>query len=231
MMSLVIEDFLSVEMGVPGPRGVDPVLNPAGDGGDPGIRDGRLGEFNADNDTGIYSWVQSDPSANYAVNYARGAFLARNYGGASFVRAVVQNEFTGRDAIEAALDALRMRVTYRESMSQWAAAVLVSDETIVPWDGGNLDSVYNAGGWFESSIDGVLYRLGSINLYNHEVVDGGTVLSGPRVFTGTSVGTATVRPGGSVVYYQGGSGLTGSHEWSLSIGPHTDVVVVAKAAM
>jgi hypothetical protein len=230
LASMVIEDLVSYQMEVPGPRGVDPMLYPAGTAGPTGIVDGWLGHFNAYNDTGIYEWDFDDPQANYAVNYGFGSFLARNHGGAPFIRALVHNDFVDELAIEAAFEAVGDRTTLREALSEWAAAVLTSDERIVPWEGGDLDSVYNAGQWFESTVDSITYRLGSINLYNHVSGSGVSAVEGPQVYSGDDLGNGDTQEAASVVYYQAGSSATGKLEWEISLGANTDLVVVAKAA-
>ncbi len=230
MASVITEDLVAYQMGVPGPRGVSPIDFPAGTSGTAGNAVGWLPYFNANNDIGAYAWDLGDPAPNYAVNYGLGAFLVRNYGGAQFARELVQNSYVDENAIQAAFDALGYRLRYREALSRWAAAVLTSDEVIVPWADGGLDAGYNAGKWFESTVGSATYRLGSINLFNYEIDDGGSVLGGPRIYTSGPIGSDTSRPAASVVYYQAGSSLSGTLEWQITLGADTDLVVVAKAA-
>jgi len=223
MLSLITEDIVAFDMGVPGPRGVDP--NTVADGSDQpaGNTGGWLGYFNEYNDEGLYAWDFDDPIANYAVTYGLGSFLVRNYGGPELARAAVQNGYVGTGAIEQALNDVRARTTYREALSRWAAGVLISNEQIDPTSSDAPDGVYNTGTWFEYGLDGAVYHLGSINLFNHD----SSAVSGPKV--GTNL-PASDRPAGSAVYFRAGAGLTGTHEWTINIGPTTDVVVVVKQA-
>ena len=57
-----------------------------------------------------------------AINYALGAYLARNYGGAELFRKIVQSESSGVDAIESALSDLGHDVSFGELLANWAAA-------------------------------------------------------------------------------------------------------------
>jgi len=230
MASMITEDLVSYQMEVPGPRGVSPVTHSAGTSGAPGNASGWVPFFNGNNDIGVYTWDLSDPAPNYGINYGLGAFLVRNFGGALFVRELVQNPYTDVAAIQGVFDELGYRVSYREALSQWAAAVLTSDEVIVPWEGDGLDAVYNAGGWFESMVGTTVYRLGSINLFNYEYSDGASMLIGPRIYTGGQIGSDSSRPPASVVYYEAGTALSGTLEWQITLGRNTDLVVVAKSA-
>jgi ferredoxin len=212
-----------------GPRGVDPLDLPAGGAGDPGNTSGWLPYFNGSNDVSLTAWSSSDPIPSYAIAYAFGAFLARNYGGAAFLRAVVHNRESGTGAIDEALDSLGYRETYREILSRWAAAVILSDEEDAPADPPEGEVSYNAGTWFESSEGGETFLLGSINLYNYLSQQDG-LLEGPKIYSGSVVGVDLSRPGSSVVYYKVGAGITGTHEWDISLGERTDLVVVARPA-
>lgn len=227
LLSLVVEDLVSHRLDSTGPRGVDPEDYPAGTAGSADNTRGWLGIFNANNDIGIYEWDGSDPGKNYAVNYAFGAFLARNYGGVDLVRETVRNSFTGVQAIE---EAFGWRPRFRDVLSEWAAAVLTSDEEIDPAGWGSLDAVYNPGEWVETASDSTTFRLGSINLYNHTGSSETGVVTGPRVYPGNPDGTAELRPPGSVIYYQAADNVTGRIEWDIALGATTDLVVVAKAA-
>ena len=118
------------------------------------------------NDIQVTRWNSS--IANYAINYALGAYLARTYGGAELFSHIVQSDRAGVDAIEAALDALGHDVSFAEVMANWAAANLLSDNTEAP-----VPYRYNPGTWTTSHAGGQEFRLGSINLYNYVFVPGG----------------------------------------------------------
>ena len=100
--------------------------------------------------------------ANYAINYAMGAYLARTYGGAELFSEIVQSDQSGIDAIDAALQALGHDVSFAEVLADWAVATLLSDNTAAP-----APYRYNPGTWTTSRAGGEEFRLGSINLYNY----------------------------------------------------------------
>ncbi len=158
--SEVAEDLVADKMMVSGPRGVasdDPTA------GEPGNSDGRLPYYNLFNDIQVTAW--NGVIANYAVNYALGAYLARTYGGAELFRAIVQSDRSGVDAIEAALAALGHDVSFGQVLADWAIATLLSDSTAAPHP-----YRYNPGTWSTSRSGGERFRLGSINLYHYRYV-------------------------------------------------------------
>ena len=157
MASEVGEDLIADKLKVNGPRGVaydDPTA------GRPGNERGRLPYYNLFNDIQVTAW--GGKIANYAVNYALGAYLARTYGGAELFSEIVQSGNAGVDAIEAALAAGGHEVTFGEVLADWGVATLLSDRTAVP-----SRYRYNAGTWSVSHAGGEEYRLGSIDLYNY----------------------------------------------------------------
>ena len=157
MASEVGEDLIADKLKVNGPRGVaydDPTA------GAPGNERGRLPYYNLFNDIQVTAW--GGKIANYAVNYALGAYLARTYGGAELFSEIVQSGSAGVVAIESALAAGGHEVTFGEVLADWGAATLLSDRTVVP-----SRYRYNAGTWSMSHAGGEEYRLGSIDLYNY----------------------------------------------------------------
>ena len=158
MASEVAEDLVARQSRVNGPRGVgydDPTA------GRPGNRSGsRLPWYNLYNDIQVTAW--DGLRANYAINYALGAYLARNYGGAELFSRIVRSERAGVDAIEGALRELGHQVSFSRILANWAVAGLLSDNTLAP-----VPYRYNSGTWSASGVGGAAYRLGSINLYNY----------------------------------------------------------------
>ena len=157
MASEVGEDLIADKLKVNGPRGVaydDPTAGMAGN------ERGRLPYYNLFNDIQVTAW--RGKIANYAVNYAFGAYLARTYGGAQLFSEIVQSDSSGVAAIEAALAAAGHEVTFGEVLADWAAATLLSDNTAVP-----SRYRYNPGTWSISHAGGKEYRLGSIDLHNY----------------------------------------------------------------
>ena len=83
--------------------------------------------YNLYNDIQVTSW--DGLLANYSINYAFGAYLARNYGGAGLYGAIVQSDRSGVDAIEGALRELGHDASFADLLANWAAATLLSDST------------------------------------------------------------------------------------------------------
>ena len=113
MSSEVAEDLIADKMEGDGPRSVD-YDDPTA--GEPGNFRGRLPGFNLYNDIQVTRW--DGLLANYDINYALGAYLARNYGGAALFSAIVQNEHSGTAAIEAALEALGHEISFGQALQK-----------------------------------------------------------------------------------------------------------------
>ena len=114
MASEVAVDLIAEQMMLNGPRAVaydDPTA------GSPDIRTGRLPIYNLFNDVPVTAWYSK--IANYAINYALGAYLARTYGGAELFSEIVQRDESGIDAIDAALQALGHDVSFAEVLADW----------------------------------------------------------------------------------------------------------------
>ena len=157
MASEVAEDLIADKMEGAGPRSVaydDPTA------GEPGNTRGRLPGFNLYNDIQVTRW--DGLLANYDINYALGAYLARNYGGAALFSAIVQSEHSGTAAIEAALKDLGHDISFGQALENWSVAVLRSNDTSAP-----VPYRYNAGDWITSRAGGMEFRMGSINLYHY----------------------------------------------------------------
>ena len=167
MSSEVAEDLIADKLMIEGPRGVD-YDDPTG-GGPDNLR-GRLPEYNFFNDLRVSSWEGT--LANYSINYALGAYLARTYGATVFSR-IVQSDAYGVEAIEEALDGLGQDVSFGDLLANWAAATLLSDNTGAP-----APYRYNTGTWTTSRAGGNEYRLGSIDLFNYAWVPPGVSLEG-----------------------------------------------------
>ena len=160
MASEVAQDLVADKLGVSGPRGVASGDATAGDADN---RFGRLPQYNRYNDIQVTAWDHT--LANYAINYALGAYLARNYGGAELFSRIVQSGRSGVEAVEGALRELDHEVTFPQLLANWAAANLLSDNTAAP-----VPYRYNPGTWSTSragAAASIEFRLGSINLYNY----------------------------------------------------------------
>ena len=167
MSSEVAQDLIADKLMDDGPRGV---AYDDATAGEPANLRGRLPEFNFFNDIRVTSWQKT--LANYSINYALGAYLARTYGAALFSD-IVQSDRAGVDAIEGALDGLGRDVSFGDVLANWAAATLLSDNTAAP-----APYRYNPGTWTTSHAGGIDYRLGSIDLFNYAWEPPGVSLEG-----------------------------------------------------
>ena len=167
MASEVAEDLIADKLIIEGPRGVD-YDDPTA--GEPGNLRGRLPKYIFFNDIRVTSW--EGDLANYSINYALGAYLARTYGASLFSR-IVQSEPYGVEAIEGALRDLGHDLSFGDVLANWAAANLLSDNAAAP-----APYRYNTGTWTTSLAGGIEYRLGSIDLFNYAFLPPGVSLEG-----------------------------------------------------
>ena len=182
--SEVAEDLIADKLMIDGPRAVaydDPTAGAAMNSR------GRLPDYNLYNDIQVTAWDGSQ--ANYGINYALGAYLARNYGGAELYSRIVQSSRGGVSAIRGALRELGHDLSFPELLAGWAGATLLSDNTEAP-----VPYRYNAGTWVTSHAGGVEYRLGSINLYNYINGSGRLTRTGPYLHPLLSFNERTVPP-------------------------------------
>lgn len=168
LCSMQVEDLLADKMGVPGPRGVDP---DDGAAGPPGNISGRLSDYVLWPDLSPLGWDSAGGDmilSYYSWAYSFGAYLTRNYGGAEFVRNVVQSPYADERSVMSAAMAATGRAESMDSLlRRWGAAVLLSSRTDAP-----EYYRYNTGQFFSSTVGGTLYRLGSIDLRNYVYPDG-----------------------------------------------------------
>jgi hypothetical protein len=225
MGSLVVEDLLADKMKVIGPRGVDTeLLYPDGSAGASGNTKGRLPLFIYYPSLSLSDWGSDLES--YAVAYAFGAWLARNYGGAGLLSRLMRCSSTGPASIE---DIVSQETGHGESfdriLQRWSAAVLLSSATDAP-----PGYRYNTGGFFPSTVNGNAYRLGSIDLDNYTF--SGQV--GPRMYPGGTAGTYTVgtseHRSTSIALYDATPVLqvSGVLEWTLEMPGGVIATVVVK---
>ena len=167
--SEVAEDLVADKLMVDGPRGV---AYDDATAGEPGNRRGRLPDYNLYNDIQVTAW--DGYLANYSINYALGAYLARNYGGAALYGDIVQSGRSGVGAVEAAVRNHGNDESFLDLLTNWGAATLLSDNTDAP-----APYRYNTGAWRTSHAGGVEFRLGSINLYHYIYAPGRLARPGP----------------------------------------------------
>ncbi len=199
MASLCIEDLLASKIMTNGPRGV---AYGTANAGAPMNTQGRLPGYNTRNYYNLLDWSGNDDEVylNYSKTYAFGAYLIRNYGGANLIKQLVQSGYTGASNI---VDAVSQNggagLTYENILKNFGAANILSDRTNLP-----QGYRFNTGTWFTSTIGGISYQVGSINLYNYN----------PSPFVYLTL-PATQRAG-SNLYYLSGTALNGTKQWSFT---------------
>jgi hypothetical protein len=159
MASMAAEDLVSRTVGVMGPRGVDPAVGSAGGSGN-GF--GRIPGWVEAPETQLDAWSRSDPLPYYSTSFAFGAAMLRLHG-ADFLRALLTQGITGRQAVVNAVNtAASSSYDFGDLLSQWAVAMLLSNDT-----GAVTDYRINTGTWQTTSTNGRSYSIGSINAHNY----------------------------------------------------------------
>jgi hypothetical protein len=230
MASMVAEDLLADKMEVNGPRGVDYADDTAGSAEND---EGRLPMFNAYDYIGPTVWYNGyEALKNYAINYAFGAYLARNYGGAALFQSIVQSGDSDYQAVVNAVAAQgysemltsdSQMEKFTLLLQKWGVAVLLSDSTST-----SSGYQYNTGSSFSSTLSGITYNLGSINLYNYDYVSSDGTLSGPGIFSELSLPKLGVHYAMSNTYVQVGSAETGTFKKTIEMSDGVKLTVVTR---
>lgn len=212
MSAQCVEDLVSNKIMADGPRGVAFGTSDAGKNGN---QYGRIPLYNSNNDFNLLDWSgnENESLINYSKTYTLGAFMMRNYGGANFIRELIQNNSTGSKSIVDAVNANGGAVQdYGDILQRFGAANLLSDQTSV-----EAGYSFNTGTWSTSTINGINYELGSINLYNYAPA--------PYIF---NILPRTQKPGSNILY-RAGSNLSGRQEWHFNgMNADTKLTVVIK---
>ncbi|MBN2077688.1 MAG: hypothetical protein JW838_01900 [Spirochaetes bacterium] len=225
MCSLTAEDLVSKRMAVNGPRGAlhsSAACVPASD--DPKwpltISRGRIPLFNYYNEYSVTRWYDgSNVLVSYALNYALGSYLARNFGGAAFFRKVVWNPYTDEGAVEYALEQNGAPDAFGTILRKWSIANLLSDALI-----DRPDYRYNnEDAWFSSFMDALEYNVGSIDLYRYTY----TVKNhaGPYIYT--TMPSMPMQPA-STIYYRAAAGHTGTRTWNIKMKSNVRLTVLIR---
>ena len=216
MCSVVTEDLTSSYQQVEGPRG-----HLGAYGGTTDITSGRLPLFNYFNDESITSWSDN---ADYESVYAFGAFLARNYGGASLFKEMVNSSLINEQAIISAIFSVSGKTrTFEELLIEWGKSVLLSDLPDVVSEVGYNKSETNLG-----------YDIYPINLnnytYNFRDELGnltGESISQPWIYTNTN--QMVKQPPASNYYFLVGTDIPpGSYYSNVELPKGTTITVVTR---
>jgi hypothetical protein len=206
LASMAIEDLVASHMQADGPRGVTYSDETAGSANN---QSGRLPLYNYNNNTVLTTW--SGALKNYSINYAFGAYLIRNFGGAKFLQNLVQNNKIGYEAITTALSSTGYsQYNFDLVLKRFGTANLLSNFTNAP-DSFKL----NNGTWFSSTEGSTTYTLGSINLYNYLYQAGSISQTGPFIYGVTyKLGSALLPT--SNTYYRAMHNVNGTESISIS---------------
>ena len=212
MCAQCVEDLVSNKILANGPRGVAYATSHAGEAGN---QYGRIPLYNSNNDFNLLDWSKNEEESliNYSKTYTLGAFMMRNYGGANFIKELIQNNSTGSSSIVNAVNANGGAVQdYGDILQRFGAANILSDPTTV-----EAGYSFNTGGWSTSTTNSITYELGSINLYNYAPA--------PYIY---NILPRTQKPGSNILY-RAGSNLNGKQEWQFNgLNADTKLTVVIK---
>lgn len=206
MSAQCMEDLVANKIEADGPRGIPYGNSSAGHSGND---NGRLPLYNSNNQFNLLNWSNKNEERviNYSKTYALGAYLMRNYGGANFIRELIQNNATGVESIVAAVNANGGNVlNFGEILQRFGAANLLSDNTTVA-----TGYRFNTGSWITSTVNGISYDLGSINLYNYSPT--------PTIYN--KLPNQQQQPNSNILY-RAGNNLSGKNEWLIQ-GMDSDV--------
>ncbi len=208
MCSEVTSDLIAEKRDSTGPRGYKGEYS-----GYPWIKKGRLPLFNVCNDDSLTVW--DDNGIDYSTVYGFGSFLARNYGGASLFKEIVQNNYIDEQAIIDALETLGYSKTFQELLIEWGEAVLSSEKNRFG---------YNK---MDSSLDYTIYPI-NLNYYAYDFES--WTLSEPKIYNGniSNIMPSENLPPTSNTYYRAGYNLTGTQSWDVEIPKGTILTIVQK---
>jgi hypothetical protein len=208
MLAETTEDMVATKIESSGPRGVEYIDGSAGESNN---TEGRYGLFNEYNGLSLTTW--DGKLADYSKVNAFGAYLTRNYGGATLLHDIMHNKYGDTKAIEYAVRKSPQgeEKTFDELLKEWGAAVLLSDRD-------NLREgmpSYNRGDFTVTQKGDVVYKLGSINFFNYT----------PKPTINTVEGD--VEPQGNY-YYKVGDNITGTVTIDLTLDDTTSATLVVK---
>ena len=139
--------------------------------------------------------------------------MMRNYGGANLIKDLIQNNSTGANSIVNAVNSNGGGLNYEDILQRFGVANLLSDKSTT-----TAGYKFNiSGSWIPSTINGITYELGSINLYNYSPT--------PYIYNQLP----STQNAGSNIYYRAGSNLNGTQEWFFEgMSTDTKLTVVIK---
>ena len=218
-MSLMVEDIVSEKLSIPGPRGVCPATYATGSAGAVANNTGRIPRYNSVNYRSLTAWGNTESVLDsYSLTYSFGAYLARNFGGAELLAAMMESSSSNAERViqEAIATQGYSNGTLEELLWRWGVSTLRSDSAE------RQPFMLNTGGWSDARDS---FVLGAINHYNYTSSAG----SGPRVFTG-DISDLVLEPGAKLIYLVA-TAVSGPVELTVSAGAEIDFAVVENAVV
>ena len=207
MLSETTEDLIATKIKHIGPRGIEYT---DGSAGETGNIDGRYPLFNENNTLSLTTW--NNYLADYSKVNAFGAYLVRNYGGATLLHDIMHNTYEDQQAVVSAVNkaAGGAGKTFNNLLNEWGIAVILSDHD-------NLSGVpfYNTGDFMNTTYNGTTYEMGSINFFKYD----------PLPTIHTIAGTVSAQGN---YYYRIGNNLTGDITINLELNGQTEATLIAK---
>jgi len=162
LLAISIEDLLATKLNSLGIRGVPSFV---GDAGEYKIYDNRLARFNKNIEESVLQW--DGELKDYSKVASFGAYLIRNYHGATVLHNIMHNAYGDEAAIVMAVNHSLVDEEYKDFdaiLQDWGIAILLSSE--------ELDQPkyqFNRGDFFDFPYGDTLYSVGSINFFNYYI--------------------------------------------------------------
>jgi hypothetical protein len=194
MCSLVAEELVADKLGVTGPSS-------------------RLSTFNLYDDAPLTEWLSgNDALISYAVSYAFGAYLARNYGGAALFQDIVHGGYGDyRDVLTAVNNNGGSGASMLGLLRDWGVAVVLSDNLLIA--GNYKYSAYSA-------------LFGSFT-YNLPAIDLTSYTPDPNYYASTDLSSAWPAYRSSNTYVKVSS-QTGTKTWKFRMRDTVQATVVVR---
>jgi len=162
MLAVATEDLLATKLGTLGIRGIPPW---EGDAGEYQIHNPWLETFNEHMNESILQW--DGEFKDYSKVASFGAYLIRNYDGASILHNIMHNTYGDKEAIVKAVNHSLLQEEPKDFdsiLQDWGVAVLLSSE-----EEDQPHYSFNQGDFFDFPYGDTLYSVGSINFFNYDV--------------------------------------------------------------
>ena len=144
----------------------------------------RLSRFCSNySDSGIVDWLSGDHVfSSYAMSYAFGAYLARNYGGASLIKKIATNNLVDKSSITAAIKEQGYTTeTFDTVYKKFVQALLIQNLPnggIVPSFNKNATQTLT----YSQGLITYNYPMTAINLWSYDWIVAGKTYSGPAPY-------------------------------------------------